>query len=290
MKDFNFVLGCPRSGTTFLMDCLDALPYSECVTGHLIPIYVPHLFAATADEQVKKTILSTLEFSFLEYLDTYGQAKVPQIRRWFRKSLDSHELKLTLQNQRLIERMVYKEPFLAFAPEMIYEGFPEAKIVHIYRDGRDAADSLERKYKVLTDQKLKKLQSAEVIIGRSHGEFYIPWWVEYGQEDEFLSLSPYLRSVWMWKEMLLRCHQYFNQPEVIASGRVLSLRYEDLVKDPVYFGNLVVEHFGCQMNHRLKKRFLEARDSSIGIHKRRTSEEIDKATHIAEPILKLYGY
>lgn len=41
--DYNIVLGCPRSGTTFLMKCLNSLSNTECVSGHLLPILIPHM-------------------------------------------------------------------------------------------------------------------------------------------------------------------------------------------------------------------------------------------------------
>ena len=34
--DYDIVLGCPRSGTALLMECLKSLPNSECVTGKAI--------------------------------------------------------------------------------------------------------------------------------------------------------------------------------------------------------------------------------------------------------------
>lgn len=40
---YNVILGCPRSGTTFLVDSLKAMPNSECISGHLLPIVIPHL-------------------------------------------------------------------------------------------------------------------------------------------------------------------------------------------------------------------------------------------------------
>ena len=41
--EYAIVLGAPRSGTTFLMSFLDAMPATEAVTGNLIPTVIPHV-------------------------------------------------------------------------------------------------------------------------------------------------------------------------------------------------------------------------------------------------------
>ena len=99
-------------------------------------------------------------------------------------------------------RIVYKEPFFAFAPEYAYEALPSGRIVYIVRDGRDVADSLVRSYDVLTDEKLAGLGTTEAPLGRRHGRLYVPWWVEEGREGEFAVATPYVRAIWMWSAMV----------------------------------------------------------------------------------------
>ena len=288
--DYNIVLGCPRSGTTFLIQSLNALPNSECVSGHLVPIAIPHLINSNVSAEVYQTLSNSFEFSLQDHLESISKNRVDSIYKWFTGCISNQELIDSLQQKRQIERLVYKEPFLAFAPEYTYNSLPNSRIVHIYRDGRDCADSLMRKYQPLTDEKLTNLYTAEMPLGRKWDRRYVPWWVKAGSEEKFLQCTPYVRSVWMWKEMVRRCHQFFSRPEVADSGRVLLLKYEDLVTDPLKYGQQVVEHFGCEMNPRLTKKFNQARDNSIGIHRRRESSETELATEIAEAELKLYGY
>ena len=70
--------------------------------------------------------------------------------------------------------LVYKEPFFALAPELPARALPTARLLHIFRDGRDVADSLVRSYDVLTDEKLATLESNEVQLGRRVGDRYVP--------------------------------------------------------------------------------------------------------------------
>jgi hypothetical protein len=105
---------------------------------------------------------------------------------------------------------VYKEPFISLVPEYVLQALPEAKIIYIYRDGRDVANSLVESYKVLTDEELKNLQSAGMRLGRPRDDCYVPWWVEQGRDEEFIQSPPYVRAIWLWAYMAQRCHEYFS--------------------------------------------------------------------------------
>lgn len=288
--EYGIVMGCPRSGTTFLMACLNALPYSECVSGHLLPVPIPHIVNCSLDSEVYQALSRSISFAFRDYLESVAQARVPVIHRWLNGAMANQELIQALQRKRTIKRLIYKEPFLSLATEFIYNALPNCRIVHIYRDGRDAADSLVRRYDVLTDEKLMTLSTAEMPLGRKYDHRYVPWWVEDGLEAQFLDCTPYVRAIWMWKEMVRRCDDFFSLPEVVASERVMLLRYEDLVSNPLQYGESVVNHFGGAMNNQLQAKFKQAKTSSIGIHKRRDQQEVEAGENIAKAELELYGY
>ena len=94
----------------------------------------------------------------------------------------------------------------------------------------------------------------------------------------------------MWKVMVLRCHNFFTTPEVTESGRVMLLKYEDLMKDPISWGRKVVSHLEGNFTSAVKKCFKKAHTQSIGIHRQRNPEEIENATQIARSELEIYGY
>ena len=230
--EYDLVLGCPRSGTTFLMKCLNALPDSECVSGHLLPVPISHIVNCSLSSEVYEALSRAVEFAFRDYLESVDGARVPIIAKWLNGSVSNRELISTLRRKRTVERLIYKEPFFSFAPKFIYHSLPNCRIIHIYRDGRDAADSLVRRYDVLSDEKLMALSTAEMPVGRKFDSRYVPWWVEKGLEAKFLDCTPYVRAIWMWKEMVRRCDDFFSLPEIVATKRVMLLRYEDLVKEP----------------------------------------------------------
>ena len=289
--EYNVILGCPRSGTTFLMSVLNALPNSECVSGILFPVAIPHIINNNLPADIYKSLAWAFEDSLQNYLDSgIPNSRFAALQKWLEGCMSIQELGQALQHKRVVERIVYKEPFLSFAPEFTYNALPNCRIVHIYRDGRDCANSLVRSYSILTDEKLRDLRTSEMPLGRKYDQLYVPWWVEKGREEEFIASPPYVRAIWMWKEMVKCCNEFFSRPDVIASRRVMLLRYEDLVNEPLKYGEAVVEHLGLKMNQRLQKRLERASSSSIGIHSRRDSQEIEAAEKIAKAELELYGY
>ena len=288
--NYSVILGCPRSGTTFLIDSLEALPNSECISGHIFPLMLSHLLNTNISGSIQENLSNLFEFSIQDYLESIQNNRTKQVHKFIKRTSGLKELIQTLKGQRKIESVIYKEPFLAFSPEFTFNALPNCKIIHIYRDGRDCADSLERRYQVLNDEKLTTLQTAEMPIGRKFDHRYVPWWVQEGREEEFLSYSPFLRSVWMWSVMVNRCRTFFSKPDIASKNRVLEIKYEDLVLDPLTHMEKICSFLGSRSNSQLEMAFKKASIKSIGIHDYREREEIDLANAIAETELKYFGY
>ncbi|MEQ8536746.1 MAG: sulfotransferase [Coleofasciculus sp. D1-CHI-01] len=288
--NYSIVLGCPRSGTTFLIRGLEALPNSECISGSHLPVSIPHIINFPLTEPLKQVLAFGFEHSLLNYLNSATNSQWLVLYKWLKGSTHINELIQAIQRRRKVERLIYKEPFLGFSPEFTYESLPNCRIIHIYRDGRDCANSLVRSYNILTDEKLKDLRTAEMPLGRPYDHRYVPWWVEEGREEEFIACTPYVRAIWMWKEIVRRCHDFFSRPEIIASDRVLWLKYEDFVNEPLKYGEIVVKFLGCTMNNRLQKKLKQASNRSIGSYQRRDPREVEAAEKIAKVELELYEY
>lgn len=285
------ILGCPRSGTTFLVRALQPLARTEALTGLIYPPALAHLAAVSPAADVQ----ALLEYSLASALDDFVDFAA-RSRAWTAGAVLSgnarwSELATVLRGRRRpVDALVFKEPFLAFAPELVCRALPEARIVHIHRDGRDCADSLERKYAVLTDEKLAGLSTNEAPMGRKVDHRYVPWWVAEGAEDDFLARSPYVRSVWMWREIVRRCHDAFGRPDMADDGRVLAVGYEALMADPIAVGHAVVAHLGLTPNRGVDKRLGTAHARSVGIHRRRGQDQVVEATELAGPELARLGY
>jgi Sulfotransferase family len=287
---YGVILGCPRSGSSFLGHSLRAIAHSEILFGYHLPVTIPHLLHLPLSCDVRQA----LAYGFRELLNNYMQSLHNSIlataRRWAQGRGSFGEILEAVQRRRPVQWLIYKENSLAFAPEFAWEAFPGVRLIHIVRDGRDCADSLVRTYDSLSDERLKTLETPEAPIGTRHGDCFVPWWVEAGREYEFLSTTQFVRATWMWKAMTRRCHRFVSDGDIKTTARVLEVKYEELVTAPVTEGRRIVDFLGAEWNRRLEKQFRKARSSSIGIHKRRDQKEIAEATRIARAELELYGY
>ncbi|MEZ5582513.1 MAG: sulfotransferase [Candidatus Competibacteraceae bacterium] len=285
-----FVVASPRSGTTFLMQSLAALRWFLAKSGELFPPHFPHLYTASASAEQRALLEHALFFQLETCLRYRQNGRLDAVVELLRGHLGLTEFTHAIRHRRKLNGVVFKEPFLAFAPDLLLRTDPNSRIVYLTRDGRDSADSMVRSFGALADRQLETTHSVEVMLGRRVGLLIVPWWVENGREQDFLEASPYLRNVWMWKEMNRRCIASFFQTDVEASQRVLWVRYEDLMLQPKLTGQRIVTHLGGEWNANLERRFQNASVKSVGIHKRRDSKEISAATTLAAEELNRLGY
>lgn len=286
------ILGCPRSGTTYLSSLLNTIPEFQSLDGTLLPTAIPHVVNQDLDPEVYDALAVGFERAIDAYLHSGRyHSRAAAIKKWFQAPTGLTGLLRAIRGRRdLPERMVYKEPFLSLSPKFVLDALPEAQIIHIVRDGRDCANSLVRNYDVLTDDKLTHLRATEMRLGRPYDERYVPWWVEEGRDEAFINGSPYVRAIWMWKTMIRRCHEYFSALEPPTSDQIMVLKYEDFMREPETYGRQVLDHFEGSPTRAFEKRVAEARTSSIGKHEQRDPAEIEAAERVAQNELGLHGY
>ena len=284
------ILGCPRSGTTFLTDVTSGADATETAVGRVFPSQVGPVLGATNDPELRRALGYSLRFTLNDHLEAVAASRTAALVELLRGNSGLAETFDGLRRRRRLSVMVYKEPFLAFAPEYPYEALPGSRIIHIHRDGRDAADSLVRTYDVLSDARLASPDSNEVVFGRPVDGRYVPWWVAEGAEGEFLDASQYVRAVWMWREMVRLCTAFAARPDVVESGRVMAVKYEDVVSRPMEVGMQVIQHLGLKPNRRIEARLRAAKVGSIGIHRKRPQAEVARATALAGAELAALGY
>lgn len=283
-----FVLGCPRSGTTFLTDCLAAVRGVEEFVGVLCPARMCHL-AATEDRPDREALLfAAIRDTFWTALWKRRLSRWERVVRVLRKGLGAHApLSLTGAV------FCYKEPFLCFAADRFARYFPAARFVHIVRDGRDNADSLERGYPdalsdaVVRSGDLSRNKNAEIGPWDVRCGVNVPWWVPGADAARFGGMSRYERCVLLWREMTLRARALQEG----APGRYFEVRYEDLVRDPDRWGRGIVEFCGQTFDRRARRAFRRADVGSVGIARRNQDPgRLALANAIAGPLLRELGY
>ena len=89
-------------------------------------------------------------------------------------------------------RGVEQTPELAHLVGVVHLAYPDARIVHIVRDGRDVACSL------LEKPWLRPQQAKSDDAGVAYGS-YARFWVDPARRDEFERVSDARRAAWAWR-------------------------------------------------------------------------------------------
>jgi hypothetical protein len=158
---FVFVLGSPRSGTTFLAGTIGSLP-GFVDLGEVAPL---------------KAAIPGL----------VGVPEAEAARRLRRILVIARRVGLVGT-----VRPVEQTPEMAFLVGAARNAYPAAHFVHIVRDGRDVVCSL------LEKRWLKPSANGRDDAGLPYGE-YPRFWVEPERREEFAAVSDARRAAWAWR-------------------------------------------------------------------------------------------
>lgn len=226
-----FIVGAPRSGTTFLGGCIGRLP---TVSYH----FEPRLTKAAAR---------------CVYDGSWSAAKAARV---FRANYGA----LLLAGGDGGLRFAEKNPENCFIVPFLFRTFPDALFVHIVRDGRDAAVSHAEK------PWLAAKSAASGKRGRG-GTAWGPqprFWVEDDRHDEFRTVSDIERSAWAWRRFT---EAAFAGLATLPADRLLRVSYEDMVDDPTSFAETLGEFLDVPAGadrQPLRSALSEASRSSVG--------------------------
>lgn len=181
-----FVVGSPRSGTTFVGASLGSQPgFVDLDEVNPLKAAIPTLVGRPHHEAAREV-----------------RRIVERVRRLA-----------------LVRRLrgVEQTPETSYLLAAALEAYPEARVVHVVRDGRDVVCSLlERGW-------LRAERTGADDAGLAYGA-HARFWVEPERREEFAAASEATRAAWVWR-------RYATAARAIPE-RTLELRYEDLVADP----------------------------------------------------------
>ncbi len=156
-----FVIGSPRSGTTFLGGAVGSLPgFVDLGEVAALKAEIPELAGQSPEEasrRVRRILTITGKLGLVGGL-----------------------------------RPVEHTPEVAFVHAAAALAFADARFVHIVRDGRDVVCSLvERGW--LSEERTGGDDAGHPFGSRAR------FWVEPGREDEFVAASDVARAAWAWR-------------------------------------------------------------------------------------------
>jgi hypothetical protein len=241
---FVFVLGSPRSGTTFLAGAIGSVP-GFVDLGEVAPVKaaIPELATLPPPE---------------------AAARLRRILGLARRAgLVGHV------------RPVEQTPELAHVAAALPLAYPEGRVVHIVRDGRDVVCSL------LEKPWLRRGEDAGDDAGIAYGS-YARFWVEPERVREFESATDARRAAWVWRRYVSAAR---------SSGAVsVELRYEEVAADPEDAATGLAESLGTPRGPLLL-RLRAAHNSSVGRYRRDLSaDQLAEVEDEAGDLLRELGY
>jgi sulfotransferase family protein len=238
-----FVIGSPRSGTTFLGSALGGLPG----------------FVDLGEVQPLKAAMPGL----------YGLDEETRAR-CIRRMLQAQRLLALVPGMRGVEQ----GPETGFVFSAALRAYPEARAVHILRDGRDVVCSLLERGWLRAGEARWRDQVAEGHEAR--------FWVEPERREEFESASEATRAAWVWRRYVTAARR--------PHERKLELRYEDLSSDPETVAATLADHIDAPRTE-LASRLAAAHDRSIGRWRSDlTVEQLADVEREAGELLSELGY
>ena len=259
LRDPVFAIGAPRSGTTFLGDCLAQLPE---LSYHFEPVLTKAAVRCIYDE-----------------IWSYRKA------RWIYRSTYAWLMRRRMETDL---RFCEKTPGNCFIMPFLDRAFDSARFIHIVRDGRDAALSLSKKPWYRSDSGQSGIRDPDgYLIGPSSR-----FWVETHRTSEYEAATDLHRCIWLWRRYV---ESALADAKSISPHQYLQIKYEELLTNPGEYAESISDFLGIdnsQSRAVFRSRMIEkARVDSIG----RWREEIDEAELLkmereAEPVLKELGY
>lgn len=253
-----FIVGSPRSGTTFLGNCIAEIPE---VSYHFEPV---------ATKAAARYVYNNL------WSENKSQRFYRFIYSWLMRLHFDGDL-----------RFAEKTPQISFIIPFLAKTFPDAKFIHIIRDGRDVAISLAEKP---WHQSAKKGSTIRDPDGYLCG----PWarfWVEPERVEEFETTDDLHRCIWIWRRHV----EEAIRGAINLPSNYYELKYEDLVRNPLEESQKILDFLEIY-NHDSRKIFQDTLTANIKPNsvnrwqKELSDNQLKHLNNEAIDLLKQLGY
>ena len=222
--EFNpvILIGAARSGTTLLGELLSQSPE---VAYWLEPKYIWRYGNPSAKDDIRTKAEAT-----------------QKVKHYIYNTFLKHK------NKKAKDIFIEKTPSNVFRIEFINEIFPNAKYVHIIRDGRDVSLSAEKKWTSTPDRSalLRRLTSNEIPLSEIAyygidffrdviGRIFLPkkgfiWGPHFQGIREFRRSHTIIETC--AQQWLSSVEHSLNEFNNIDSSRIFEIRYEKLIQQP----------------------------------------------------------
>ncbi len=294
-----FIVGSPRSGTTLLGDMLDLHP-------EIARWYEPYFVLDRYFRAAPNDVLTAAEVN-------------PAVRKFIRKQFAAYGRK---RRRRIV---VDKSPRNSLKIPFLYKIFPQARFIHIYRDGRDATLSIHREWtkrdgiigekkrpfdafrviwqfmnrQPLLRHKLMALNfEAGGVSGRLRNEPYLHrlrWNRQVGWGPRFADWQAQIDKM---PTLVFNAHQWracttsvLTEFQKLPADQTFSIRYEDLIQNPEQVLGQVLDFLTTTLAPGYLVQLPTLKTSNFGKwEKAFSAQEKSQIGPILNPLLQELGY
>lgn len=233
----------------------------------------------------------------------------PWVKKWIRRKF------LEFQESHAGKRVIEKSPTNVFRVLFVREVFPEAKIIHIYRDGRAVLRSQIEQYDNFQSYTLTKsgtiarIREMLGVVPFWQWPAYAPRFFEgltrrYIKRKQGVSWFGVRYPGWradrprmtrtqmIAKQWVTSVESALRDLETLPSGSWLPLKYEEVVSDPEKWFTRICEFSGIETNREyLETVKAKVHTQSLGKWKQELAPEVvAEAMGVMEPLLRRLGY
>lgn len=257
-----FIIGCPRSGTTYLLRLLASNQQFSWVSNKLNK--TPQDYFLSKELQVfDKTFVGKKKY--FEAHNSHYNMPFP-VEPWIfwnnhypyfqwnsdhcftprnaePTDVNAEQIKSVQNAVEQINKFSGRVHFLSKYTDfprmkLLMEAFPEAKFVHLIRDGRAVANSYNQ-----------KIESGEFKTSAEEDNWVSAWPEEWQKDYKEKFHNPLAFTLYQWKFFL---DEIKSEIETIDPAQVLEVKYSDMIRDTKGFLESILDFAGLEMDSSMK--------------------------------------
>jgi hypothetical protein len=261
--------GACRSGKTSLGQLLATLEHTDHVEEPWLPLTLPSLVQTElVDREVARALLRAAVHELQNHTVLLRGANLrpsDDSSVWQTKSAEEIFDRLHGLRTRADVRAYNAEhrPVLVLnlaetqaSARFFVEALPEARVIHVVRDGREVAHEMMKKSWYSSAELARPLNNQvyrRYVPAGGAAPVYLPWWLPEDRSEAFLAGSPWARAVMYWTWVMTSGADELDALAAERPDALLQVRYDELLARPLDIAGDLAERLGVAPGPRTRE-------------------------------------